>query len=421
MIHLVGSAAGFGAKPQEVEDFLRTRPDFLAQRPALRAALGDCNGISYTQWEAFMALDRGVPLFVADDTFERPAGFLAEAAEIRSQELHLQRLREAGVDRGSFETSDGLCIEVLRSMSRLLHSTGSAADRDSAADLEAFAPSRERSEAEDAHSIFAPLLLDLALPAHLLVGQSLSVEFALQEPGHTPLENILLAFDIGGSRVTAQRSHLARGQSVPLIADEALVLKQEGTPTMQLTVSCERSCLKEKFTWQEVANVITAETLLSRTGFLSRSRPRPRRIRLEMTEDKLPLGFHYRLPTEAEWEFSCRAGDESVPQTASSRASTEAPIAHAISTFQLDGNRGANRFGLCDMTGNVFQWCLDHYGPYPAAPEVDPCREREARNRVIRGGSWHDPAPLRRPAARMQCAPETRSSRIGFRVVLARV
>ena len=479
-----------------------------------------------------MALSHGIPLFIhiADKEFtERPLGFECAQAEINSQRQHLDRLRSLGLDRVAFVSSERLSSQVLRSMSRLLNSSGTPVDKDSAYDLEAFAQLRESDEqgAEDSIAVIVPVHLELGLPPHLLLGQSVAIEFHLKEPGRTAVEHITIDFEIGLHRVSVRRDLLDRGQSVRLFADSPIVLEQEGTPPMRILLCCERSSIREKFEWQEIANVITAEALMTRTGIVPRSKPRPKKIRLqlvheelrprrgildlflqpvpaagtrfdmgspmtergrqqdesqhpvrfshswwmaqnpisqaqykavmnnnpakfhdqsdhfpienvtwfeavefcekltlmEQSEDKLPLGFQYRLPTEAEWEFSCRAGDDGIPQTSSSRTggSEATAITHAISTFPLDGNRGANRYGLCDMTGNVFQWCLDHYAPYPSDLTVDPCHKSNDGQRVVRGGSWYDAAPLRRPAARMRCAPETRSSRIGFRIVLARV
>src|SRR5207302_1050019 len=84
VIHLVGGLPGAVANRDAVADFLAAEPDFLAGQPDLRKALGDCSDLTYTQWEAFLALHYGVPLFV-----------YATAEGVRAQAAHLARLRQA--------------------------------------------------------------------------------------------------------------------------------------------------------------------------------------------------------------------------------------------------------------------------------------------------------------------------------------
>jgi len=121
----------------------------------------------------------------------------------------------------------------------------------------------------------------------------------------------------------------------------------------------------------------------------------------------------YRLPTEAEWEFACRAGTE----TAFSFGGTDTSMKdfgwYGANTFDI-GNRYAhpvaqkkpNAFGLFDMHGNNWEWCADKY------------REVTGEKRVIRGGSWHGLASLCRSASRFKRNPDIRLNDLGFRVVL---
>lgn len=531
VIHLVGDATGVVVDPEVVRQYLAKRPDFLSGKPEHRRLLGDFQGLSYTQWEAYMALHHDVPLYVfiaADNYVDRGLEYEHVEQEALSQKQHLSRVLRFGHDRGRFAGTDELSIMLLRSLSRMLIAFGAAADLALAVELEAFALSREQEAVEDGEgrSALTPLNVDMLMPAHLVMGHSVAAEFMLTEPGRTTLENVCLRLEVGESGVTGRKEVLGRAQTVRVLPAEQLVLQHSGTLPITVTLTLERSCLWEKFEWHDVAKVVTVEDLL-RSGTFSRSAPRPRRLRFELVaevlsprrgvlgmelqpvpaggcrfemgspltergrqqdelqhpvrfvrswwmarhpvsqsqfqelmgfnpskfsrqserlpvenvtwqearlfcdrltdlermQDKLPLGFVYRLPTEAEWEFSCRAGDDSAVATSSSKSGSDeaSVISHAISTFPLDGTRGANRFGLCDMMGNVFHWCLDQHAPYPLDLQVDPIVHSGRGGRVIRGGSWHDPKSLRRPAARMHCDPDKRSSRIGFRVVLARV
>jgi formylglycine-generating enzyme required for sulfatase activity len=128
----------------------------------------------------------------------------------------------------------------------------------------------------------------------------------------------------------------------------------------------------------------------------------------------------YRLPTEAEWEYACRAGTETAfsfgPRLATEDANT------AQSGFRATmpvGFYPANRFGLFDMHGNVWEWCGDWYqkDSYATGKPIDPAGPPEGTHRVARGGSWQTVPADCRSAFRGQFPPDTRSPAVGFRVV----
>ncbi|MHC4704203.1 MAG: SUMF1/EgtB/PvdO family nonheme iron enzyme, partial [Planctomycetota bacterium] len=109
----------------------------------------------------------------------------------------------------------------------------------------------------------------------------------------------------------------------------------------------------------------------------------------------------YRLPTEAEWEYACRAG-------------TTGPF----NTARLDSDV-PNKWGLFNMHGGVEEWCNDWYGPYFDGPQTDPVGRSDGQFKVIRGGS-HGAAPFyMRSANRSGSITDDKSELIGFRVVLA--
>lgn len=129
----------------------------------------------------------------------------------------------------------------------------------------------------------------------------------------------------------------------------------------------------------------------------------------------------YRLPTEAEWEYACRAGtttafhcgDTLAPQQANYHANG-ATGKRRQQTSPV-GQFPANAWGLTDMHGNVFEWCADGYLPYPEGPAVDPLG-KHAELRVLRGGSWHSLAARCRSACRAWGAPDYGGSDVGCRV-----
>ena len=129
-------------------------------------------------------------------------------------------------------------------------------------------------------------------------------------------------------------------------------------------------------------------------------------------------GQPYRLPTEAEWEYACRAGTTTAFYTGDTldcrRRRTSAWTATAIggSATVAVGSTRPNAWGLFDMHGNVEEWCLDWYGPYEAGEQTDPVGRADGDVRVTRGGSYNlhrvsgfraTPAIAARPTALAIC------------------
>jgi formylglycine-generating enzyme required for sulfatase activity len=162
-------------------------------------------------------------------------------------------------------------------------------------------------------------------------------------------------------------------------------------------------------------------------------------------------GKEYRLPTEAEWEFACRAGtttrfyfgndDSDLGQfanVADKSLKAKWDSNHKNKEYQkritawLDrvtwddaypftapvGKFKPNRFGLYDMQGNVWQWCGDWYGNYPTEAVTDPRGPDTGSERVRRGGSWSGDAHVCRSANRFRAEPTFRSNLVGFRVAI---
>lgn len=129
-------------------------------------------------------------------------------------------------------------------------------------------------------------------------------------------------------------------------------------------------------------------------------------------------GKVYRLPTEAEWEYACRAGRERPPAPGRLPALAWFAENSGKETHPVAGKR-PNRWGLYDMLGNVAEWCADGYGPYAdEATVTDPTgATEEGAPRVVRGGSWLHFAPACRPAARLSVPEAYQYAHLGFRVV----
>jgi formylglycine-generating enzyme required for sulfatase activity len=157
----------------------------------------------------------------------------------------------------------------------------------------------------------------------------------------------------------------------------------------------------------------------------------------------------YRLPTEAEWEYACRAGTTTALYNGPIKilGTNNSPALDSIAWY--GGNSGVeyaggydssgwpekqynhtkagthpvglkqpNAWGLYDMIGNVWELCSDWYGDYPSGSVIDPVGPPTGSYRVIRGGSWDDNAGYCRSAVRAGAAPDYRSNGVGFRLAL---
>jgi formylglycine-generating enzyme required for sulfatase activity len=138
----------------------------------------------------------------------------------------------------------------------------------------------------------------------------------------------------------------------------------------------------------------------------------------------IPTNCAYRLPTEAEWEYICRAGtttrfshgnDPSYTQvdTYAWNVDNSGLVTHPI------GQKSPNPWGLHDIHGNVWEWCQDWYAAFPGGSVVDHSGPLTGSNRVLRGAGWQSTDAGCRTANRGNRTPATRQGDFGFRVVLA--
>jgi formylglycine-generating enzyme required for sulfatase activity len=139
----------------------------------------------------------------------------------------------------------------------------------------------------------------------------------------------------------------------------------------------------------------------------------------------------FRLPTEAEWEYACRAGTATPFATGDTLTTAQANyngkrpygnVGPGMSRERPTRAAGfpANPWGLVDVHGNVSEWTADWYGAYPSEDVSDPTGASSGETRVIRGGSWQSEAANTRCAARSTHAPDRRDSDLGFRVAADR-
>jgi len=157
---------------------------------------------------------------------------------------------------------------------------------------------------------------------------------------------------------------------------------------------------------------------------------------LAKKDETLPKGWEFRLPTEAQWEYACRAGTTTATSFGDKLSTRQANFKDkpyngaeegpSIGRAVKVGRYPANAWGLHDMHGNTFEWCRDWYhAKLPGGPDPDlydakattPKNRNGSVSRVRRGGAWTDEGTYCRSALRLRFEPERGYDHIGFRVV----
>lgn len=130
----------------------------------------------------------------------------------------------------------------------------------------------------------------------------------------------------------------------------------------------------------------------------------------------------YRLPTEAEWEYACRAGTTTAYFFGDDLdnlggyawySANSSGVTHPV------GEKLPNAWGLYDMHGNVWEWCSDWYGKYPTGSALDPQGPPTGERRALRGGSWYEAASDCYTSCRIKRTPDKGHGSVGFRLALS--
>jgi formylglycine-generating enzyme required for sulfatase activity len=136
----------------------------------------------------------------------------------------------------------------------------------------------------------------------------------------------------------------------------------------------------------------------------------------ERDAKRLPEGYEYALPTEAQWEYACRAGDKGNFSGDSDAMAWY--IKNSGDETHPVAQKQPNTWGFHDMMGNVTEWCADWYGGYPGGQVNDPIGPTIGQFRVQRGGSWNNTSGACRIAFRNMGAPALSNPMQGFRLAL---
>ena len=141
----------------------------------------------------------------------------------------------------------------------------------------------------------------------------------------------------------------------------------------------------------------------------------------ERQAGRLPAGYEYRLPSEGEWEYACRAGatnlysfgdDASVADQFAWTAENSDAASHPV------GQKRPNAWGLHDMHGNVWEWCSDWFEAYPAAPLTNPVGPATSKYKLFKGGGWNQDLEYGRASSRFMMSPSNGIHFVGFRLAL---
>jgi formylglycine-generating enzyme required for sulfatase activity len=139
----------------------------------------------------------------------------------------------------------------------------------------------------------------------------------------------------------------------------------------------------------------------------------------ERAAGRLSEDYEYTLPTEAQWEYACRAGHTGAyagePNGMGWFANNSEGTTHPV------GRKRPNDWGFYDMLGNVLEWCRDWYGPYPRGEDREPPGPERGYYRVARGGSWRTAVETGRSASRGGGSAGRLDYTLGFRLALCRV
>ena len=157
---------------------------------------------------------------------------------------------------------------------------------------------------------------------------------------------------------------------------------------------------------------------------------------LNANDSARPSGWTYRLPTEAEWEYAARGPESLIHPWGNAWDGTRCNLAARAAAMAFsdrsvdDGHmrtapvgshspEGDSPFGLCNLAGNVSEWCEDRYAAYDQADQTDPTGAAEGKDRMQRGGCWAYNVRFCRGANRNMSWPTFRNNCLGFRLVLA--
>jgi formylglycine-generating enzyme len=230
----------------------------------------------------------------------------------------------------------------------------------------------------------------------------------------------LSSFNISKYQVTQEQYKAVMGKnpsffsSKPHVGEIQGKRPVEGVGWYDALVFCNKLSIKEKLI---PAYSINCKTNPADWGTLPSGYDNPKRTTWDTVV--IVAGSNgYRLPTEAQWEYACRAGTTTAYNTGDTISdNTGWYNDNSESKTHEVGKKPANDYGLYDMHGNVYEWCWDWYASYSNGTQTDPMGASSGASRVLRGGYWFDLDVGLRSARRYGSGPTNRDADLGLRLV----
>ena len=363
---------------------------------------------STAQEQATATIDRAEGGHISEDTRknEQTGNVVTPSTEVSRDEVVAQRkdqdVSEAGISWSCQISSEE---NFRRDASGQFHT---ALAKNARARLEGFRrPSLTSSKLDRSRTLSIGMTLRLIPAGEFMMGSPENDKDAAlaEKPQHLVR---ISAFYLGVTEVTQAQYEAVTGSNPSHFSSTGDGKdKVAGRPTGQFPV--------ERVSWLDAVKFCdTLSKMEDRSPVYAENRPRKLRT-------KESPG--YRLPTEAEWEYACRAGTTtrySFGDGPSVLGKYAWSFAHSGGMTHPVGEKLPNNFGLYDMYGNVREWCFDWFDGayYQQTPVNDPRGPSTGSRRVIRGGKWGSVPPVLRSAGRSHGVADGRGNGLGFRVAL---
>jgi formylglycine-generating enzyme len=278
---------------------------------------------------------------------------------------------------------------------------------------------------------FLPMLLAVAVAAQVTASESVPAPVIPLDPPLPRIEGLALEmcrddfgayFDLPLSGVVLQRFRAIRPGTFTMGSPLTELDRNEEETPHHVTLTRGfwlADCEVSNAVWLELIECTPIQSESANAVPVKRVAWNECQLFLNCLNQRFP-GLYARLPTEAQWEYSCRAGTTTawVREYKHLRSVAHYDNRSASAPDSVKLNKQPNAWGLYDMHANVWEHCADWYGPYPTTAVIDPTGPEQGTLRVVRGGSYREKAKFCRSASRARRLPDRADETMGFRICL---